>query len=667
VGGGVRVSGAALVGGDGMSYELHHGDCLEVMATLPDGCADSIVTDPPYGLSGGSSKSIADRLGDIVFDVMLPDLYNANVSLGRLGEFCGPLDSITFLDFMNGAIGEETRVAVPESAVDFQSRIVVKQEVENCGECSVGGTDWNLAPESNSLPSEFCCDFIFQPRYNRDAPISYSRSGLFRQLGPGRFCVTIVIARNSQFARFLSSLCPCGEGFLADVIRFCNDAESFPLRTSGIMTSRGAELRAVLSFDLRSATLELLPADGTRESCFSFQILPAQPVRARAGAGGLPAKFKARSFGLVGNSANRTLTFHFHKEILTAMQFTRKGFMGKEWDGEVPSVDIWREVYRVLKPGGHLLAFAGTRTQHRMALNIEEAGFELRDICAWIYGSGFPKSLNLDGEYEGWGTALKPAMELITIARKPFSGTVLENVQTYGTGALNIDGCRIETDARPLRIKTQALPSDGVYGEGLNGSRADGNTNLGRWPANVIHDGSAEVLAGFPETMPAKAAMRGIAQRHDVVSPLTARPKEGTDSMRGHNDSGGSAARFFYCAKADKADRDEGLQGFTPLEARPLGISNWEGQTNGSGQTMGPSSPRRNHHPTVKPCDLMRYLCRLVTPTGGTVFDPFMGSGSTGKAAMLEGFNFIGIEREAEYIDIARARIEAAAAQLMLF
>jgi site-specific DNA-methyltransferase (adenine-specific) len=361
-------------------------------------------------------------------------------------------------------------------------------------------------------------------------------------------------------------------------------------------------------------------------------------------------------------------------------------FMGKRWDYDVPSVEVWYECLRVLKPGGHLLAFAGTRTQHRMACRIEDAGFEIRDMIAWVYGSGFPKSLdvskaidkmdaseeqerrrlrftawvrstgitsrqideatctNMGGHYttaasqpaimtrehleqcrhllggvpewiereadirsvesrnmaarevvgqhratapgcnmrvgmtgcdydkvgsitapatdaarqwQGWGTALKPALEPITVARKPQAGTVAANVLEHGTGALNVEGCRVG----------------------------------GRWPANLIHDGSEEPAALL-----------------------------------------GDAARFFYCAKASRSDRGEG-----------------------------------NTHPTVKPTDLMRYLCRLVTPPGGTVLDPFMGSGSTGKAAALEGFHFLGIEREAQYLDIARARIRAVVDAAPLF
>lgn len=363
-------------------------------------------------------------------------------------------------------------------------------------------------------------------------------------------------------------------------------------------------------------------------------------------------------------------------------------FMGKKWDYDVPAVEVWAECLRVLKPGGHLLAFAGTRTQHRMAVRIEDAGFEIRDMIAWVYGSGFPKSLDvskaidkarddssdilrvttfmadaaerasitradvdahmgtsdmggwwlsrlqhrcqcpkwdqwlqlkvllslgdemdaevwrLDGrkgtpgneredrevsgpagnevyqptqrvlnpgtpvlesarQWQGWGTALKPALEPITVARKPLVGTVAANVLEHGTGALNIDGARLECQ---------------------------------RWPANLIHDGSEEVIEAFPQA-PGQIAKASISDA-------------------------GSAARFFYCAKASRSDRGA-----------------------------------ENIHPTVKPTDLMRYLCRLVTPPGGLVLDPFMGSGSTGKAALLEGFRFIGCELSAEYAAIAEARI----------
>jgi hypothetical protein len=356
-------------------------------------------------------------------------------------------------------------------------------------------------------------------------------------------------------------------------------------------------------------------------------------------------------------------------------------FMGKRWDYDVPSVEVWAECLRVLKPGGHLLAFAGTRTQHRMAVRIEDAGFEIRDMIAWVYGSGFPKSLDVskaidkaagaerevvgsrkltgtariiggqggatagrsadaydEGEtrdtlaitapatpeaqqWSGWGTALKPALEPITMARKPLQGTVAANVLQHGCGGLNVDGCRVGTDGGTTR--SEQAP----YAEsGWRTGHAVEPINLGRWPANLIHDGSDEVVRLFPQTGISAGGKGNATQQAGAKTSYGWSRGEDWGGAGGYGDSG-SAARFFYTAKASRDDRSDG-----------------------------------NTHPTVKPTDLMRYLCRLVTPPGGTVLDPFMGSGSTGKAAMLEGFEFIGIEREPQYFAIAEQRITRAAA-----
>ena len=295
-------------------------------------------------------------------------------------------------------------------------------------------------------------------------------------------------------------------------------------------------------------------------------------------------------------------------------------FMGKRWDYDVPSVEVWAECLRVLKPGGHLLAFAGTRTQHRMAVRIEDAGFEIRDMIAWVYGSGFPKSHNLKDDWQGWGTALKPALEPITVARKPLIGTVAENVLTHGTGALNVDGCRVGTDGGTAKGSKPQGEGKGIYGAGLHGVCEITHLDAGRWPANLIHDGSDEVVGLFPNTTSGSRK----AGRHVVAGGQGRYGEFAEGDLPEVIGDSGSAARFFYCAKASKADREA-----------------------------------NNNHPTVKPTALMQYLCRLVTPPGGTVLDPFMGSGSTGKAAVREGFSFIGIEREQDYIEIARKRIAA--------
>ena len=369
------------------------------------------------------------------------------------------------------------------------------------------------------------------------------------------------------------------------------------------------------------------------------------------------------------------------------------GFMGKSWDstGIAFNVEVWTEALRVLKPGGHLLAFSGSRTYHRMAVAIEDAGFQIRDQIMWIYGSGFPKSLDVSKaidnkagskradrviaeagvsgsmsgdrmnvtekgtpvtpeaqQWQGWGTALKPAHEPIVLARKPLIGTVAANVLEFGTGGLNIDGSRVGSEVM-TNAPTSATADRVAMGQYWR-TDAEPTVATGRFPANLIHDGSDEVLAGFPTTTSTQS-MRGVGLTGSAVygsGDLT------FDTLRGHTDSG-SAARFFYCAKASKRDRNEGLDGF---EAIRVHDGREAGNKRGSNPRNRTNDLKVNHHPTVKPTDLMRYLVKLITPPGGTVLDPFTGSGSTGKGAVIEGFNFVGIELDPDYVAIATARIQ---------
>lgn len=330
-----------------------------------------------------------------------------------------------------------------------------------------------------------------------------------------------------------------------------------------------------------------------------------------------------------------------------------KGFMGMEWDGSGVAfqVETWAEALRVLKPGGYLLAFSGSRTYHRMACAIEDAGFEIRDQIMWIYGSGFPKG----GLEDGQGTCLKPAHEPIVLARKPFKISASANVAAHGTGKLNIDACRNgETGARN---NGRQAGTNGIYGH--IGATVAVDYGKGRWPANVIHDGSDEVVAHFPVVgkSPPIGSMGGGSSKHSIYGDFA-----GQRHANGYGDEG-SAARFFYCAKASKADRDEGLDAFGPQAFVQFQTGNGESGA-ASSLSAGRDTQYRNIHPTVKPEDLMRYLVRLVTPAGGTVLDPFAGSGSTGKAAVLEGREFIGCELTDEYIPIARARIASAEKRL---
>ena len=353
-------------------------------------------------------------------------------------------------------------------------------------------------------------------------------------------------------------------------------------------------------------------------------------------------------------------------------------FMAKKWDYDVPSVEVWKEAMRVLKPGGHALIACGTRTQHRMVVNIEDAGFEIRDVVSWIYGSGFPKSLNISKaidkaagaerevvewkksgggrttaanpmdrnagktnshdpvtapatkaaqQWDGWGTALKPACEFFTLCRKPLSEkTVAENVLKWGTGGINIDVCRVGTETiTQTRTKMKTWRESEGRTDIPDSADNSQTQTQGRFPANLIPSGEQEVLELFPETGKSGTAVRRNGNASKGLFPVAI--KEGSRDV-GFNDSG-SAARFFYTPKASKKDRNEGCD---ELE-------------------------KGNNHATVKPTALMSYLCRLITPTGGVVLDPYMGSGSTGKAAVREGFSFVGIELDPDYYEICKARI----------
>lgn len=319
-------------------------------------------------------------------------------------------------------------------------------------------------------------------------------------------------------------------------------------------------------------------------------------------------------------------------------------FMGKKWDYDVPNVELWKEVFRVLKEGGYLLAFAGTRTQHRMAVNIEDAGFEIRDMIAWVYGSGFPKSHNIGKkikQWKGWGTALKPALEPITMARKPFKTSVAENVLRNGVGGINIDGCRVGNEIMKF-MKASSLGNEKTMEGGKANQDYNKENTKGRFPANFIHDGSDEVKDLFPAT---KSTARN--KPSDTVSKPNINLGGGYKSAENEYTDKGSASRFFYCAKASKQDRNEGLEDFEKKKLNEYRIERF-------------NTTRKNIHPTVKPTNLMRYLVRLVTPKNEIVLDCFMGSGSTGKACALEGLSFVGIDLDKDYCKIAKARINKA-------
>jgi site-specific DNA-methyltransferase (adenine-specific) len=412
-------------------------------------------------------------------------------------------------------------------------------------------------------------------------------------------------------------------------------------------------------------------------------------------------------------------------------------FMGKSWDKDKGGRDAWiawmqsiaKECLRVIKHGGHALVWAMPRTSHWTGMAWENAGWEPRDKVVHIFGSGFPKSLNVSKaidkvagaerevigrkvgdqpanpstynkqgwskerneqngrvdtlitapataeakQWEGWGTALKPASEDWWLMRKPLDGTVAGNVLAHGTGALNIDACRVGYEAgevnfdRKQRQQNSEGAVEGAFGAAsLIGTEISTYKEAGRWPANVILDGSDEVVAGFPSEVKG-----GTWNKTQGARYFNNNGEETNYVSSGSDSTVGSAARFFYCAKASVKDREEGL-GDLPYGTLAYSNGAQAADNDGADEYTGGSTDiglnnikkRKNTHPTVKHTELMRYLCRLITPPNGVVLDAFMGSGSTGKAAMLEGFNFIGIEMEAEYLNIAKVRIEHASRKL---
>lgn len=356
------------------------------------------------------------------------------------------------------------------------------------------------------------------------------------------------------------------------------------------------------------------------------------------------------------------------------------GFMNKSWDstGIAFKKETWQNCFEVLKPGGYLLAFGGSRTYHRIACAIEDAGFEIRDCIMYLYGCGFSKSYNIglaidkkngvsQNEWQGWGTCLKPAYEPIIVARKPFKGSVVDNIIKYRVGGINIDECRVDATGEIIGRNNPNNLFSGIFHSKNTKGLDTTNINNGRFPANVITDGSEEVRSGLPETKSngGNYTMQDFSNFKSSMMHFTnkkcEKPRINCDKQ--FPIDSGSAMRYFYSAKASKKDRDEGLDAFEERKTTDGCIrANVE-----TARKFGANSAlRKNIHPTCKPTELMQYLVRLVSPKGATILDPFMGSGSTGKAVMFENrerdanYKFIGIELTDEYLPIAQARIEYA-------
>jgi site-specific DNA-methyltransferase (adenine-specific) len=630
--------------GVGAPVRLIHGDSLAVLPLLAADSVDAIVTDPPYELSN-SGKASASR---VALELMFPK--NAKVNTDGSSE-----DHLPFL--VSKIIGLRRGGFIPQPAATVPVRSVTLHDdaaggdvnVEHCVERSIwesNGEGWN---DGEAEANEHLGDFALE------LTDSMAMLNALNSLGCGFFAGGIGIGFGID-PTSLPSLCGGGLSIndSDEIVRFRHRA-----LTDTISALSGTASIPVVRFDLGRVTGEKLAADGALVFCASLLFGGAKLVRTSPRAGGLPSMLESRRICIVDAFTNRALSFSilFHPQNIA-----QNGFMGKEWDGSRVAYDasLWANCLRVLKPGGHLIAFGGDRTHHRLMVAVEDAGFEIRTCLYWCFGSGFPKSLDISKaldrmegaerevvgissvtgsrhsefaevrndspsgvygdksinyitapsteaarQWDGWGTALKPAIEIAVLVRKPLSeGTVAKNVLRHGTGGLNIDACRVPTAS----ADAAARPLD---------------TMKGRWPANVVHDGSEEVEAAFAaygargQCAPVKGTEPSAPSKH-VYGTYK---RTVATQFQGRVDS---AARFFYTAKASGEDREFG-----------------------------------NNHVTVKPLALMRWLVRLVTRPGGVVLDPFMGSGSTGRACQAEGFRFIGIEREADYVAIAQRRLLA--------
>lgn len=602
--------------GQPVSATIHHGDCIEVMQTMPENSIDAIVTDPPYNLSNGSKRD-AQCFREIVTEVLLPHDNNRNSQRGEGRDLAVPSLSGAGLGGERRPVRVDAGVGVPEGPVDLQGASIAEHEVHAGDEATSSAPDGDLPGVGDSELVKHHGDFILQLADGGNAPFCDGTCSCFTEPSTGVIGVAVVVPplAGSDSAS-LGLVVVGGNPDVGPVNDAGGQAEGAPLVHAGGGTVRHGMLR----LDLRGGTGELDFTHGALEGLPLFELVSAESVTAGAGASRLSPVAKPHRVRLVRDGADGALTVHMvgHGSKSTT------GFMGKVWDGwESPAAfQRWNRewvaaCYRVLKPGGHILAFGGSRTWHRLAVAIEDGGFEMRDSIAWLYGSGFPKHR----------AALKPAFEPIVMGRKPFKGSLTTNEATHGTGALNIEASRIRLQDDEDAGKPTAR-SGGVRGwaDSFVGGKAKGaeptDMSKGRWPANVILDEStAAELDQQSGVLTSGGGDRGQTGNFGTGESIACGRRKKYERKP---DSGG-ASRFFYVAKAPKKERP-----------------NVDGTI----------------HPTVKPLTLMRHLIRLVTPEGGTILDTFAGSGTTLEAATLEGYKSIGIENEAEYLPLIQHRLE---------
>jgi site-specific DNA-methyltransferase (adenine-specific) len=782
---------SSLLPDDKTRWVLHNGNCLDVLRSMPDESVDSVITDPPYGLSGHSAADVQEALR-----AWLDGKPYESGSLRKGQENCATniLGNAVISD-TDGSNSSGQQENISFSVLNKLSSAVCVDSVNLNHESTIG--EIKVRNESSAIPFE---NVLVGDRNPNLPETGNSHPFSLRKRQGFTGCVGVCTCHTES-----------GPSLYRVNVWLRHDPLSESERASREVALTGTEVRAVLTLDVAKKTAQISLTEITPDHDCGLVLVPPHLVGALTGASGLSPETQSSGVSLVGAAANGTgtrnkgdtsndpttllatgantglhsvegptanFTVLLHTEYLTRLRsptLGKKGFMGKGWDAFVPGPEVWKECFRVLKPGGHLLAFAGTRTQDLMGIAIRLAGFDCRDeirvegVLAWEFGSGFPKSRNISKtldkqagvlehegknmrdvtgtmmtlkpsikpseyvapepitddakQWEGWGTALKPSHEPILMFRKPMATTVAENVQRYGTGAINVDGCRVETiGPRPAREPSGIARDGDVYEAGLTGSRAIEDTIQGRWPSNLVlvhtpscvqtgtqtvdspvinrfNDGMKPFgegaghaytsVGGGQEEIPVWECVDGcpvkaLDGQSGVLTSGSVRPGYmrnsstqpsrggfeggfGDAPLTGFGDSGG-ASRFFpqfqytpedapfrYVPKTGRTERNEGLEGGPRQQV----------DDSRDPDAPGANNPRNrggrqdeNHHSTVKPIELMRWLIRLVTPPGGIVLDPFNGSGSTGCAAIVEGMLYVGIDLDPDYIEISRGRIE---------
>lgn len=740
-------------------HELRIGDNLEILKDFPDNYFSSIVTDPPYGLTN-QTNCLGHREFEAFVDIKFPNFDQLDSKFIKYSDLVFVLSQYSNLGYSEFISAIKSRVCMPIGSINFQSDIKIQQKKVDTGAITSGFivSDPELGNKIDSNPSQFIGDFIFDFGDTLDLSALHSFDNGFGNFSPGFFTTSISSIGDSCFPSFQS---PLPSGLNRDrfnIVFFGANSFSETESPPFILTFGGTIDKAVLTFDTVVGSGKILLANGADQiDNGSPQFICPKLVRTRAGASCLSSMFQSRQISFILITTNGACSFYFHLwappsfwRIIQHNTKKYKGFMNKNWDGEVPNTNIMKELYRVLKPGGHMLCCGGARTYHRLVTNIEKSGFEIRDsISCWLYGSGFPKSQDISkaidkqagverevigirsylregttpvtrkatsimtkgsGEnvgqdsniitappteatkqWEGYGTALKPAMELWCLARKPLSEkTIAANVLKHGTGGLDIDGSRIGLSGGTEKGNPPKGKSKGIYGNGINGRCEILDIGKGRWPANTIfchhpeckRVGVKEVASNGHWISPTKKGLYNLGIKNDgrdegnkeaqdgketveswdchpecqirkldeqsgvLKSGRNQRPSENKSKKSWKNtskqiipnnpmppDQGGASrffknisyeqSDFFYCAKASSSERG-----------------------------------KFNNHPTVKPLKLMKYLIKLITPPNGIILDPYGGSGTTGVAAIEEGFDIVLIEKDKDSCEIINKRIE---------